>query len=717
MLALLRSLCGRCSRLLVVRTSQTTEATNSDGPAPTSGALAEMFAGALLTAQLEYFKCTMTMCYVTLCASSRVAGVQSAGKATAILLELLSDHATDTMGQDQEVHYQQSDGNNNSPVRMVRKVRRYRQLSFVCSSSASDTATMLQDGVYVITGGLGGLGLLTAQCLVRCGARKVVLLSRSGEVAYRGQGLEEMMQALRDTPHVDLTILRCDVSVESEVITMLADVHKLGPIVGIIHAAGVLSDGLIVTGKAEAGAQAVWNAKAASCRLLHKHTQQDHRLNMFIAFSSVTAAVGTTGQAAYAASNRYLESLMHDRRRAGLYGLCVRWPEVSGIGMAAALHGASDGAADRSCAISAAQVACFLIRLFAGHPTDTDTAVITLMPPALVELYRPSRMGSQLRAVPSIGAVPADASAHRDIFSAMVARSQAPAPSVRAFTSTQIRTSVHRILSTLLDCTDSDGIADDALLMQLGLDSLGATELASQLSSEFCLKVPSTLIFSYPSSKEIVDYIQSALSAQVTPTVPGCSSPTPLFATSVGAPQADSAAPSNFVVLDDVAIIGTSLSFPGNCNSLRRLWEILLNKESTNVTTPADRWDVDALLASNNIKDPSCRDRLKSAHFLTHDEPFNCQQFNMTAKEAAVMHPSHRLLLINCLRALQDASYAGDKLCTNTGVYVGIGGVVSGTGSAATPPGPSDVKPPSMSAYSATSHSISVRFLFLFACF
>jgi acyl carrier protein/NADP-dependent 3-hydroxy acid dehydrogenase YdfG len=593
---------------------------------------------------------------------------------------------------------------------LQRFVRRYEKVPARAASTAVASAvTNAADGVYVITGGPGGLGLLTAQCLLQRGARRIVLLSRSGKVAYRGQGLEERLDALVAAPGAEVKVLRCDVSVEAEVVQTLAEVRKIGPIVGIVHAAGVLSDGLIVTGKAALGASAVWAAKAHSAYLLHKHTAEDTHLRIFLCYSSVTAAVGTAGQAAYGGANRYMEWLMQERVHSGRAGLCVRWPEVSGVGMAAALHGADSGN-ERDCSITAAQVGRFLLELFTRAGAGqciTATSTVTLMPPALVDLFRHSSVGKQFAHLQSVpGALLcAEGSKVGPAPSTVQAAPPRPVP-----TEAQLHTTVRRIVSTLLDDA-GDGAtvdSDDALLMQTGLDSLGATELSAQLSAEFKVKVPPTLIFNFPTVKEIVGYLQAALSAQHAAPVSRAAQQ-PLSVSS--SPQARSLLSSAAAVyLDEVAIIGTSLSFPGNCNSLERLWEILVNKESTSNRTPADRWDVDALLASNNIRDATCRARLLNAHFLTHDEPFNCLQLNMPPKEPTAMHPTHRLLLINCQRALQDAGYAGDKLCADTGVYVGIGGVVSGTGSVAAPTTATTAttRQPTMSAYSATSHSVSV---------
>jgi acyl carrier protein/NADP-dependent 3-hydroxy acid dehydrogenase YdfG len=706
---LLQCVCQTHTRILLFSLEPVAELrTTSGGPG------CEVMGGAVLSAQLEYLKCSLTVCRV----------MPGAAPALSLacaeqLVQVVATECGVSMGNvETEVLYAPPTRADGEALVLQRFVRRYEKVPARAASTAVASAvTNAADGVYVITGGLGGLGILTAQCLLQRGVRKIVLLCRSGKVAYQGQGLEKQLDALLAVPHAQVKVVLCDVSVEAEVVRMLAEVRKIGPVVGIVHAAGVLSDGLIVTGKSAQGASAVWAAKAHSAYLLHKHTAEDTQLRMFLCYSSVTAAVGTAGQAAYGAANRYMEWLMQERIRGGHAGLCVRWPEVSGVGMAAALHGADSGN-ERECSITAAQVERFLLDLFTRAGAEQQTiavSTVTLMPPALVDLYKHSSVGKQFAHLqPAAGVAPcAEASNVASAPATIQAAPRRPVP-----TEPQLHTTVRRIVSTLLDDA-GDGaamVSDDALLMQTGLDSLGATELSAQLSGEFKVKVPPTLIFNFPTVKEIVGYLQATLAAQH-----GAPAPRAILQQSPSmsiSPQPACAMPSSAKVvrLEEVAIIGTSLSFPGNCSSLERLWEILVNKESTSVNTPADRWDVDALLASNNIRDATCRARLLNAHFLTHDERFNCLQFNMTAKEAAALHPTHRLLLINCQRALQDAGYEGEKLCANTGVYVGIGGVVSGTGSVAAPATTTTTttRQPAMSAYSATSHSVSVSYLQLF---
>jgi NAD(P)-dependent dehydrogenase (short-subunit alcohol dehydrogenase family) len=135
----------------------------------------------------------------------------------------------------------------------------------------------VQGGTFIITGGLGGLGLLSAKVLSRLGAARLVLVSRSGKVPYSDQGLEAELEWLLSESGSEVHILQSDVSDESSVVDLLRCVRELGGgIRGIIHSAGVIRDALIRGGGALSGCEAVWSSKATSAWLLHAHTLQDN---------------------------------------------------------------------------------------------------------------------------------------------------------------------------------------------------------------------------------------------------------------------------------------------------------------------------------------------------------------------------------------------------------------------------------------------------------
>ena len=197
----------------------------------------------------------------------------------------------------------------------------------------------ISGGTFVITGGLGALGLLTAKVLAGLGAKRLVLLSRSGRVSHEGQGLESILEGLQNQTHLEVIVMRCDVSDEAAVVSMLSAVRELCEdtegIDGVVHSAGTLRDAIIRGGGAASGFDEVWSAKAQSAYWLHKHTAAD-KLRLFVVFSSITAAIGNIGQSSYGAANNFMDGLVERRVRMGLAGQSIRWPAISDMGMAAA---------------------------------------------------------------------------------------------------------------------------------------------------------------------------------------------------------------------------------------------------------------------------------------------------------------------------------------------------------------------------------------------
>ncbi|MBS3667102.1 type I polyketide synthase [Vreelandella boliviensis] len=186
------------------------------------------------------------------------------------------------------------------------------------------------DASYLVTGGLGGFGLRTAQWLVDKGARQLILLSRSGPAS------EEAQAAITAFEQQGVTVLAaaCDITDR----TALADVlerakGELAPLRGIVHAATVIDDGLIRNLDAER-IQKVLAPKIDGARHLDALTREAE-LGFFVLYSSATTLFGNPGQANYVAANHWLEAFAASRRAAGLPATCVRWGAIEDVGFLA----------------------------------------------------------------------------------------------------------------------------------------------------------------------------------------------------------------------------------------------------------------------------------------------------------------------------------------------------------------------------------------------
>jgi nucleoside-diphosphate-sugar epimerase len=186
----------------------------------------------------------------------------------------------------------------------------------------SDNLKLPAAGVALITGGSGGLGVVTGEALVEMGVRCVVLASRSGRLVA-GQGLEERVEKMKSMGAEVVLMGGCDTSKEDAVLDMLSRTRQYGQIRYVFHAAGIF----------DFDVQKVFGPKVDSAWWLHKYTQQDS-LTAFVCFASMTECLGTPGMSSYAQANTYMEELCRYRHALGLPGTAIQFPEVIGVGMA-----------------------------------------------------------------------------------------------------------------------------------------------------------------------------------------------------------------------------------------------------------------------------------------------------------------------------------------------------------------------------------------------
>ena len=185
------------------------------------------------------------------------------------------------------------------------------------------------DGTYLITGGLGALGLRVAEWLAEQGAGTIALLSRRQPSAE----VESQLAAIRDRGAQVIT-LQGDVADGDSLAAALKQLPTdAPPLAGVVHAAGVLADGILTEMSLDQLDRAM-QPKVPGAWNLHAATL-DSPLDFFVLFSSVASVLGSPGQANYAAGNAMLDALAHARRAAGLPATAINWGPWSGTGMAA----------------------------------------------------------------------------------------------------------------------------------------------------------------------------------------------------------------------------------------------------------------------------------------------------------------------------------------------------------------------------------------------
>jgi acyl transferase domain-containing protein/acyl carrier protein len=189
-------------------------------------------------------------------------------------------------------------------------------------------ALFREDGTYLITGGLGGVGLRTAQWMIEQGARHLVLMGRHGASSEA----EATLQAMRKRG-ATISVIKGDVAQEERLADALAEIRRtLPPLRGIFHSAVVLDDSILLQMDRERFLS-VMPPKVEGAWNLHSMTLNEP-LDYFVLFSSAASLIGSPGQGNYAAANAFMDQLAQYRRLQGYPALCINWGRWGEVGQA-----------------------------------------------------------------------------------------------------------------------------------------------------------------------------------------------------------------------------------------------------------------------------------------------------------------------------------------------------------------------------------------------
>jgi NADP-dependent 3-hydroxy acid dehydrogenase YdfG/acyl carrier protein len=360
---------------------------------------------------------------------------------------------------------------------------------------ASTTDLDLTRGTVLITGGSGALAGLVAEHLVlEHGAKHLLLCSRSG----RAEELQARLQAQGAT----VRVAACDVSDRSQVAALLATIAAEQPLCAVIHTAGVLDDGVLSAQNAER-IERVFAPKLAGAWHLHELTRgQD--LQAFVLFSSAAGVLGGMGQSNYAAANAFLDALAQHRRATGERATSLAWGYwAQPTGMTTHLSSADLERMTRSgiAPLSAADGLALLDKVLSSDaaqwvPTRFDARVYGAaseqLPPLLRGLGR-LRLRSATQAASGAATL-----------MARLAKLTA------AERSQQLLAAVTTAVSTVMGVPAAK-LDPLSPLSELGLDSLMAVELRNHLAALTGLRLPSTLLFDYPTPVALTGFLDRKL--------------------------------------------------------------------------------------------------------------------------------------------------------------------------------------------------------------
>jgi NADPH:quinone reductase-like Zn-dependent oxidoreductase len=355
---------------------------------------------------------------------------------------------------------------------------------------------------YLVTGGLSGLGLLTAVRLVARGARHLALVGRRAP----GEHALAALAALRDRG-AEVLVLQADVASADQVAAVLRRIDaELPPLRGVVHSAGVLDDGALLQQSWERFVVPL-GPKLDGGWALHALTR-DRPLDFFVAYSSMAATLGSSGQANHATANAFLDALAQYRRALGRPGLSVAWGAWSEVGAAVERGVEQRGAARGIGALAPDEGLALLERSMRGSRAHVGAIRMDWRrfvgpepkaPRFLRDLLAEPTGAAQRRVEHAAIASPGAPAALRD-------RLAAANPARRGELLLEF---VGEQAARVLAAPGARSIDPRQPLGELGLDSLMAVELRNRLGAGLGLErsLPATLVFDHPTLDALASYV------------------------------------------------------------------------------------------------------------------------------------------------------------------------------------------------------------------
>lgn len=611
-----------------------------------------------------------------------------------------------------EVRYEQD-------KRYVKKIIDWHPSEIVDAERKQDRRALpwRTKGVYLITGGMGGIGCAFADYLARTCQARLVLAGRSALTAEQKEWLDSLSSLGSEALYI-----QADISKRKEVYGLLGEItDKFGDLNGILHCAGVIGDALL-SKKTQAQAEQVLAPKVWGTHWLDEATRHVE-LDAFILFSSTAALIGNAGQADYGYANRYLDMFAGWRQALTSQGqrfgntLSINWPLWKEGGMKLDI-----------------QTEKFLTQTIGMMPLDTKAGI------AAVELglqgadhHFAVLQGSRekLRKLLQTAQRSADwqESQSTEALNGAYREEQVPlfvqtpeqgsgqaVKQASVFGAAELaellQHELFAMVAGILKISAEDIFLDEDM-SDYGFDSLSLTEFSNALNQRFDLDLAPALFFEHPTLLSVIAFItaeyesklrsyfgsqrlsmeaggsegqedaantiRSAAASADAPNAPNVSTSSPMQASSSDE-QGQVFEPSLTVKktkqsqrassAEPVAIIGMSGIMPQSDN-LAEFWRHLAKGSDLITEIPEDRWDWKSLYGDPNTE--RNKTNIKWGGFMKEIAAFDSLFFGISPKEAELMDPQQRIMLETVWSTIEDAGYkASDLSGTHTGLFIGV---------------------------------------------
>ncbi|MEC9464966.1 MAG: SDR family NAD(P)-dependent oxidoreductase, partial [Myxococcota bacterium] len=507
----------------------------------------------------------------------------------------------------------------------------------------AESVLVRQDSSLIITGGLGALGRVVARwAIVEQGVAHVILTSR------RGMGTPGAAELVEELEHAgaEVTVAACDVADAEAVASLIASIDDTRPLKGVIHAAGILDDGLM-TALTPERLERVLAPKVLGGWNLHDATRTCD-LEIFVMFSSIAGVMGSPGQANYAAANSFLDALAHHRRANGLPAVSIAWGPWADGGMAAELASADQARMQRQGfgALGTEQG----IRLLesAAHQADALSVSMAFDTRRFQRVLEKNGLEAPAiyRKLVRSGTSGVTSSALRRRLGALPEAERRHA----------LQEILRDELAQVLGLGAGQDVSPTQSLQDLGADSLMAVEFRNRMVALTDIQIPATVVFDYPTIEALTGYLLDELTLDTE-------------VREVRVVPARVAAPAD----EPIAIISMACRFPGQVETPEDLWTLLSEGRSGVSTVPPSRFDVERFFDPNPESVGKTYSRWGG--FVGDVDRFDAGFFGIAPREAKSVDPQERLLLETTWEVFERIGIVPESLVgTQTGVYMGVCG-------------------------------------------
>lgn len=524
------------------------------------------------------------------------------------------------------------------------------------TGSGSEVASFRRSGVYIITGGTGGLGFIVAKYLATSYQARLVLAGRSILDASKSAKVAELKSL-----GADAIYMQVDISKKEAVIQLVTATKSMFHCInGIIHSAGITQDALI-TNKTKQQFVDVLAPKIYGTVFLDDATRAEP-LDLFVVFSSISAVIGNIGQMDYAYGNSFMDHFMATRRRLETNqhrhgrSVAINWPLWRDGGM-----------------LIGPQVEEMLwqtMGMVALNSTEGVQALLAALASVNMQVlvFKGDLNRLKLRLQPQSQPASARRKPSLEIQRPPAATNIAPI---------SIENDLTEICSSLLQLATAE-IETNMDLSEYGVDSIMMIAMMNQIEKHFGYTIEPNAIAEYRTISALSEHllaegvgqrihtddatatVQQVTNIQVTPTE------TPIAHERTRFITAEKATKSRVEKIEKIAVIALSCKFPKS-NSLAAYWENLCQARDLITTVPPGRWNREHLDNHQELEST-----LAVGGFLDDIDSFAADYFNVNDEDAIVMDPQQRILLELALDLIYRGGYqprdiAGKKI----GVFIG----------------------------------------------